>query len=135
MNIEDRLEEIQEKCQGRSGSELEEARRVSSEHIREIRKELGLSIVEFARKVGVPSITVKRWESGEYSPNSLTTRQLKKNILKDGDDFAHKPKSVFRIEIGVSVDNLDDAVNLLMQLSTSIKGHAGNPIILRATLK
>ena len=40
------------------------------ERIKNKRKEVGLSKVEFARRVGVSLATVIRWEKGERTPNS-----------------------------------------------------------------
>lgn len=135
MKIEDRLEEIQEKCQGKSGQELDEARKVAAKHIKAIRAELGLGVPEFARMISVPSITVKRWESAEYSPNSMTTRKLKRALVGETNNVVVIPDSGFRIEIGVVVDNLDDALDLLSKVHALVKNHSGSPNVFRAQLR
>jgi len=44
--------------------------------IKKLRKELGLTQVEFAERLGVASMTVKRWEAGTARPSQLALRQL-----------------------------------------------------------
>jgi len=54
--------------------------------IKELRKKNKLTQVEFAEKLGVVSITVKRWESGTARPSQLALRQLarlQKKALKE----------------------------------------------------
>lgn len=44
--------------------------------IEEIRKKLGLSVQEFALKVGVREYTVERWERNESKPSPLARRMI-----------------------------------------------------------
>ena len=49
---------------------------MNSKEIRELRKKLKMSPLEFARKVNVAPITVKRWEGGTNKPSPLAQRVL-----------------------------------------------------------
>ncbi len=42
----------------------------------EVRKELGLSVEEFANLIGVPAADVEKWENGTIEPDSETARFL-----------------------------------------------------------
>lgn len=46
--------------------------------IKELRKHLGLTQDNFARKIGVSSMTIKRWESKKHQPSQLALRQLER---------------------------------------------------------
>jgi DNA-binding transcriptional regulator YiaG len=48
--------------------------------IKKIRKDLGLTQEDFARKVGVSWSTVARWEAGKGHPSRLAQRNIEKLI-------------------------------------------------------
>jgi DNA-binding transcriptional regulator YiaG len=50
--------------------------------IKAIRKELGLSKSEFARRVGVSFITVSRWERGISEPSPMAKVNIEK-LMKE----------------------------------------------------
>lgn len=52
--------------------------------IKELRKSLGLTQVEFAHHIGVHPITVSRWERGLFSPNKWVQLNIKKLEKKLG---------------------------------------------------
>lgn len=57
--------------------------------IKEIRKARGLTQVKFAAELGVKDLTVKRWESGTFKPNSATLASLYMSAREIGrDDLA-----------------------------------------------
>lgn len=49
---------------------------VTPSQIRELRKQLGLSQPEFAKKIGVNRVTVARWETGRTIPSPLALEKL-----------------------------------------------------------
>jgi DNA-binding transcriptional regulator YiaG len=49
---------------------------MTPEKIRQLRKRLGLSQVEFAKRVGVAGNTVHRWEVGAMTPHQIFQRQI-----------------------------------------------------------
>ena len=57
-------------------------------NIKAIRKKLGLSQVKFAEQLGMSSMSVKRWESGAYSPSPLARKAIEVvyGIKEDKDD-------------------------------------------------
>lgn len=44
--------------------------------IKEIREKLGLTQAEFAKEIGVDTVTVSRWENDKRRPSKLAQRQL-----------------------------------------------------------
>lgn len=68
---------------------------ISSMDIRKLRKKLGLTQVEFAERLGVSSMTVKRWEAGTARPSQLAIRQLNRLVKK-----AEKKKQGYQQEEG-----------------------------------
>lgn len=44
--------------------------------IKELRQQLGLTQEKLAQKLGVSSMTIKRWEAGVNEPSSLAMRQI-----------------------------------------------------------
>jgi DNA-binding transcriptional regulator YiaG len=52
--------------------------------IKKIRKELGLTQLEFAIKLGVTPATVNRWERGRNLPSKLAIAKIK-SILNQGE--------------------------------------------------
>ncbi len=48
----------------------------SGGNVRRIRKEMGLTRIQFAERLGVSSITVHRWESGQSRPRRLAAARL-----------------------------------------------------------
>lgn len=53
--------------------------------VKGIRKELGLTQVEFAQKIGVDEVTVSRWERNERRPSRLARRnidRLRQSLVK-----------------------------------------------------
>ena len=45
--------------------------------IKELRESLGLSKTQFARKIGVAQITVRRWENGSHHPSPIVRKAIK----------------------------------------------------------
>lgn len=45
--------------------------------VRRIRKDMGLTQVQFAERIGVSSITIHRWESGQSRPRRLALARLR----------------------------------------------------------
>lgn len=52
--------------------------------VAELRGKLGLSVQEFALKVGVREYTVERWERGESKPSPLARRMIATLLPHDG---------------------------------------------------
>jgi DNA-binding transcriptional regulator YiaG len=52
--------------------------------IREMRRRLGMSQNQFARKLGVTFLTVNRWENGHTRPCSLSVIQLRRLLRRMG---------------------------------------------------
>ncbi|MDY6916924.1 MAG: helix-turn-helix domain-containing protein [Chloroflexota bacterium] len=46
--------------------------------MRDIRKRLGLSQEELARRLGISGTTVARWESGRSRPSNLAVQAMKR---------------------------------------------------------
>jgi len=46
------------------------------EEIKKLRKRLGLSQEELARKIGVSFTSVNRWENGQSKPSKLAKKQI-----------------------------------------------------------
>ena len=55
---------------------------IRKETIRRIRKKLNLTQVQFAKRVGVTSITVSRWERGHQKPWLIHSKKLGKLYRK-----------------------------------------------------
>ena len=45
--------------------------------IKKLREKLGLTQMEFAEKLGVNVLTVRRWEKGYYPPSQIAKRLIK----------------------------------------------------------
>lgn len=63
-------------------------------HIKSLRKQLGLSQEELAKKLGVSFTSVNRWENGQTKPSKLAKRQIdilckKSEKLKDPVGMTH----------------------------------------------
>jgi len=52
--------------------------------IRELRKGLGLTQDAFARKIGVSTMTIKRWEAKTCKPSPLALQQIKRLQQAEG---------------------------------------------------
>ncbi len=50
---------------------------MSPQQIKRIRKNLGLTQEAFGRLLGVPQVTVGRWEAGMHSPRGLILKALR----------------------------------------------------------
>ena len=48
------------------------------DRIKKIRLQLGLTQVNFAKKIGVSFTTVNRWENGKNKPSQLAWQHLRK---------------------------------------------------------
>jgi len=55
------------------------------EHIKAIRKELGLTQVAFADALGVSFATVNRWENDRTIPSKLALSALESLLIKKSD--------------------------------------------------
>ncbi len=53
-------------------------------NIRDVREELGMTQLQFAREVGVSLRTVNRWENGWYRPSRLARERLASMVAKLG---------------------------------------------------
>ena len=49
----------------------------AGKHVRRMRKDMGLTQIQFAERLGVSSITVHRWESGQSRPRRLALARLR----------------------------------------------------------
>ena len=49
----------------------------AGDSVRRIRKDMGLTQIQFAERLGVSSITVHRWESGQSRPHRLALARLR----------------------------------------------------------
>lgn len=58
---------------------------MKNQDIRALRKRLGLSQREFAKRLGVSTRSVKRWEKGDTFPKSVTSQMCSKKMC--GDTF------------------------------------------------
>jgi len=45
-------------------------------NVKELRQKLGLTQEQFAVKIGVTSMTIRRWESGRTHPSRMASRLL-----------------------------------------------------------
>ena len=52
--------------------------------IKKLRKSLKMSQEELAGKLGVSTMTIRRWEAGTNKPSRLALRQLERLNLKAG---------------------------------------------------
>jgi len=50
---------------------------MTGDEVRRIRRRLGLTQVEFAKLVGVHSVTVSRWETGELGLRATSEKLLR----------------------------------------------------------
>ena len=51
---------------------------MSAMDIKQIRKQLGMTKAEFARKLGVSRMSVWRWEAGKSTPDQRVRRDMQK---------------------------------------------------------
>ncbi len=61
---------------------------ISSDEIREVRKELGMSQSIFALTIGVSRKTVESWEAGRYMPDGAARRLI--SLLQADPAFPEK---------------------------------------------
>lgn len=66
--------------------------------IKQIRLDLGLTQVAFAKKLHVSFSTVNRWENGHVQPNRLATTMILS--LSDEISFSHEALETLRGYIG-----------------------------------
>lgn len=53
-----------------------------AEKIKDERLDLGMTITELAKKIGITRETVTAWEKGLYLPNAINLRKLEKFFNK-----------------------------------------------------
>jgi DNA-binding transcriptional regulator YiaG len=87
---------------------------VTREQILELRKKLGLTQAQFGKLFGAHPITVVRWESGEYQPNTHQI-MLMENFEKSAQD-KEVQKTLAGILIGAGV-----AAALFLLLKAAMK--------------
>lgn len=58
-----------------------------SDDIKKIRRKALMSQEDFAKEIGVSSITVTRWETGKAKPNLKTMRLIDEYCKKNSIDF------------------------------------------------
>lgn len=54
--------------------------------VKTLRKRLGLSQERFAQKLGVSTMTIRRWESGNSKPSPLAQEKLAKFLVEQTSD-------------------------------------------------
>lgn len=57
------------------------------ERVKSLRTQQGMSMVDFAEKVGVTKLTILNWEHGVYEPNHINMNRLCKATHKDASYF------------------------------------------------
>ncbi len=55
---------------------------MSPQQIKRLRKSLGLTQQGFADRLGIPQVTVGRWEAGMHSPRGLSLKALRELAAK-----------------------------------------------------
>jgi DNA-binding transcriptional regulator YiaG len=65
--------------------------------IKNLRKDVGLTQEQFARRLGVSFSTVNRWENDKGKPSPLAMEKVKRVAGKEGLDFEHYEKSKIRV--------------------------------------
>ena len=80
---------------------------MTAHKIKTIRKRLGLSQDEFARRLGVARVTVTRWENGSRRPGSITARAIRSTLSPQEAQGWH---SVSRAALNEIWDNPEDAI-------------------------
>ena len=58
--------------------------RIEPVNIKAIRRELGFTQEDLARKLGVTLSTVSKWEQGLFSPSRLAREKIEKLLKKEG---------------------------------------------------
>ena len=66
--------------------------------IKEVRKQLGLSQEDLARRLGVSLATVNRWENGQSKPSKLAKAQVDSFCIKMTEEGKLKLSHRFGIE-------------------------------------
>ena len=84
------------------------------ENIRKYRKNIGLTQVELAKKMGVIQSNVHRWENNLVTPSLDTIKKLAKilNISVDGLLFSAQDKKKLRITDKELLERVKDIENL-----------------------
>ncbi|MBI4164228.1 MAG: helix-turn-helix domain-containing protein [Acidobacteria bacterium] len=75
--------------------------------IKRVRKQLGLSQDEFARRLGVARVTVTRWENGSRKPGSIAARAIRSTLTPQETQGWH---SVSQAALNEIWDNPEDAI-------------------------
>lgn len=75
--------------------------------IKRVRKQLGLSQVEFARRLGVARVTVTRWENGSRKPSSIAARAIRSTLTPQEARAWH---SISQAALNEIWDNPEDAI-------------------------
>ncbi|MBN2466792.1 MAG: helix-turn-helix transcriptional regulator [Deltaproteobacteria bacterium] len=65
------------------------------EHIKEVRRQLGLSQKELARALGVSFATVNRWENDRAKPSPLALEKIESLLHSLGDKSEALHKACF----------------------------------------
>lgn len=66
---------------------------MESKEIKNYRKRMGLTQVEFAKKLGVSFATVNRWEGNHFKPSHLAMEKLKQIIIDRSPEQSSSPSS------------------------------------------
>lgn len=64
-----------------------------SQHIRQIRQQLGMTQEEFAHALGITVGTVNRWENGRFRPSKLAKATILEFARRHGVQFSDTPES------------------------------------------
>jgi len=80
---------------------------MTATRIKRVRKQLGLSQYEFARRLGVARVTVTRWENGSRKPSSIAARAILATLTPQEARAWHNISQAALNEVW---DNPEDAI-------------------------
>jgi DNA-binding transcriptional regulator YiaG len=120
-------------CRGEKGQGKPDYH-VCAAHIHNIRDNLGLSKSEFAGKVGVPLITVNRWEGAQFAPRRDKFAAIYQ--LVTGEPLTD-PALVagHYIDLRIEVPSAEDAIDIAARLKKYLGKDPSHPRIVRIGMK
>lgn len=103
-----------------------------------LRSAMGLTQVDFAKRLGTASSTVARWETGTVEPRIGAVMDMhhlaKRHNVTAAEAVFHSAvvaavPELHREAVNITKDHLAEALHLLGEALHPLRGHAANPLV------